>query len=65
MLGLATASCMVRNIFRGATGHIDTTGEAAALTALDASFADSGYHLQDLLVELVASDAFRLVGVVE
>ncbi|MEP7123651.1 MAG: DUF1588 domain-containing protein, partial [Byssovorax sp.] len=58
-------SCMVRNIFRGATGHIDTTGESAALIALDQSFADSGYHLQDLLVELVASDAFRLVGVVE
>jgi hypothetical protein len=58
-------SCMVRNIFRGATGHIDTKGESTALTELDASFADSGYHLQDLLVELVASDAFRLVGVVE
>jgi uncharacterized protein DUF1592/uncharacterized protein DUF1588/uncharacterized protein DUF1595/uncharacterized protein DUF1587/uncharacterized protein DUF1585 len=61
----AVTSCMVRNIFRGATGHIDTTGEAPALTELDKSFADSGYHLQDLLVELVASDAFRLVGVVE
>ena len=58
-------SCMVRNIFRGATGHIDTSGEAAMLTRLDQSFADSGYHLQDLLAELVASDAFRLVGVVE
>jgi hypothetical protein len=61
----AVTSCMVRNIFRGATGHIDTAGESPALKELDQSFADSGYHLQDLLVELVASDAFRLVGVVE
>ncbi len=61
----AVTKCMVRNIFRGATGHIDTKGEAPVLTELDKSFADSGYHMQDLLVELVASDAFRLVGVVE
>ena len=61
----AVTSCMVRNMFRGATGHIDTAGESPALTELDKTFADSGYHLQDLLVELVASDAFRLVGVVE
>ncbi len=61
----AVTSCMVRNIFRGATGHIDTAGESPALTELDKTFADSGYHLQDLLVELVASDAFRLVGVTE
>lgn len=59
------SSCAVRNIFRGATGHIDTAGESPALEKLDASFADSGYRMQDLLVELVASDAFRLVGVVE
>ncbi len=58
-------SCMVRNIFRGATGHIDTPGEEPVLKELDQSFTDSGYHLQDLMVELVASDAFRLVGVVE
>jgi PAS domain-containing protein len=58
-------SCVVRNIFRSATGHIDTSGESPALKELDASFADSGYRMQDLLVELVASDAFRLVGVVE
>ena len=58
-------SCVVRNIFRGATGHLDTAGEARALADLDASFATSGYRMQDLLVELVASDAFRLVGVVE
>jgi hypothetical protein len=61
----AVTSCVVRNIFRGAIGHIDTAGETPALDELDKSFAASGYHLQDLLVELVASDAFRLVGVVE
>lgn len=59
------SSCVVRNIFRSATGHIDTSGESPEMKKLDASFVDSGYRMQDLLVELVASDAFRLVGVVE
>ncbi len=59
------ASCVVKNIFRSATGHVDTFGETPELKKLDASFVDSGYRMQDLLVELVASDAFRLVGVVE
>ena len=41
------------------TGHVDEQGETAPLRALDAAFAASGYRMQDLLVELVASDAFR------
>lgn len=54
--------CVVRNIFRFATGHVETKGEKVAMEALGQAFADSGYKLQDLLVEVVASDAFRLVG---
>ncbi len=52
-------SCLVRNAFRMATGHVDTTGETAPLHRAERAFAESGYRLQALLVELVASDAFR------
>ena len=54
--------CMVRNLFRHATGHIETSGESVELEELDVAFADSGYRMQEILVELVASPAFRLVG---
>ncbi|WP_158501514.1 DUF1592 domain-containing protein [Vitiosangium sp. GDMCC 1.1324] len=51
--------CLVRNVFRMATGHVDTEGEQAPLHQLDETFATSGYRMKELLVELVASDAFR------
>ena len=40
----------------------ETDGELPAVLRLDLAFADAGYRIQDLLVELTASDAFRLVG---
>jgi hypothetical protein len=43
-------------------GHVETEGEEAALTALGESFAESEFHVEDLLVEIVASPAFKLVG---
>jgi hypothetical protein len=52
----------VRNLVRHATGHIETHGEKVELEELDVAFADSGYRIQEALVELVASPAFRLVG---
>lgn len=51
--------CFVRNLFRMATGHVEVGGETAPLLKLDAAFAASGYHVRDLLVEIVSSDAFR------
>jgi hypothetical protein len=54
--------CIARNIFRHATGHVETPGEEQAVAELGDAFERSGYKLQDLLVELVASDAFRYVG---
>ena len=56
------ASCIVRNVFRGATGHVETSGEKVEIKELEAAFTGSGFRLQDLLVELVASPAFRIVG---
>jgi hypothetical protein len=55
-------TCIVKNLFRAATGHVETAGERGKIDALSASFASHGHRLQDLLVELVASDAFRIVG---
>lgn len=57
-----TSACLVRNLFRHGTGHIELEGEYDALDRIDAAFGESGYRMQDLLVELVASPAFRLVG---
>lgn len=57
--------CTVRNLFRHATGHIEVSGEVATLLALSETYADHGYRMQDLLVELVANPTFRMVGAPE
>ncbi len=54
--------CMARFLFRQSTGHVETDGEAPALEAVDAAFAAGGYRVQQLMVEIAASPAFRLVG---
>lgn len=57
------ASCFVRNFYRQATAHVEQKGEAPAIEELVGKFDEGGYRVQDLLVALVASDAFRFVGV--
>jgi hypothetical protein len=54
--------CLVRQLYRDSTGHLETKGEEPAIEDLHRRFADNGYRVQELLVELVASPAFRLVG---
>jgi len=54
--------CMVRNLYRDATGHLETDGEEPALEDLHRRFEEKGFRVQELLVELVASPAFRMVG---
>lgn len=54
--------CLQRSLFRFATGHVETHGEALAMVALEQKFAASGYRLRQLLVDLVASEAFRKGG---
>jgi hypothetical protein len=56
------AACIIRNLFRNSMGHLETKGELPALAALEKAFDESGFRIQDLLVELVASPAFQLVG---
>ena len=51
--------CLTRTLFRHASGHVDLASEARPLAALHEAFSQSGFKYQDLLVELVASDAFR------
>jgi hypothetical protein len=53
--------CVVNNLIRGVLGHRETPGEAPGIDALDASFADSGYSMQSLLVAFPTSPVFRLV----
>ena len=54
--------CLVRNLYRHATGHIEGPGEEVALVAIEDAFVEGGHRMQDLLVEIVASPAFRVVA---
>jgi hypothetical protein len=56
------AACIIRNLYRNSMGHLETKGELPALRDLEEAFATSGYRVQTLLVELVASPAFQLVN---
>ena len=57
--------CMVRNLFRHATGHVERVGELPTLQEIDEAFAADGFRMQELLAQLVASKAFRMVGAPE
>jgi len=53
--------CWVRSLYRHATGHYEAEADEDALQDVDVKFEDSKYRLKQLLVEIVASDAFRYV----
>ena len=55
-------SCFVSHFLRQAMGRVEVEGEAAAIREIEKSFADSGYRIQDLMIEIVASPAFLNVG---
>ncbi len=55
----SVTECLARNLFRAATGHVDTLGESGPLNEVHAGFAASGFQLKDALIEIAASDAFR------
>lgn len=58
----AVAKCMLRSIYRYATGHVEVPTEAPVLADLGQRFQGSGYLLRDLMLDLVSSDGFRLVA---
>jgi hypothetical protein len=53
--------CLVRNLYRYATGHIETDGEEVVIRALAGSFSEEA-RLRQLLLEIVMSDGFRFTG---
>lgn len=57
-----TSDCLVRNLFRAATGHVEAAGDEAVVTALSSAFASDGFKVKSALSKLVVSDAFRFIG---
>lgn len=55
-------ACMVRQLFRHASGRLETPSEARSLRAVEESFAASGYRFRELLLAMATSDAFRMVS---
>jgi hypothetical protein len=53
--------CLVRNLYRHSMGHMETKGEFPALARLDTEFEEDGFRIQQLLVRIVQSPAFRQV----
>lgn len=60
----AVRSCLVRNLFRAGLGHVEVEGEEIVIAEVAEVF-DDDPSLKGLLVELVASEGFRMVGGVE
>ena len=56
-----TMGCVVRNLYRQAVGHVEDNGETVAIDAITAKFAAADYRLKAALIEVVASEAFRMV----
>lgn len=54
--------CLTRNLFRFATGHIETEGEVGSIQSMTEAFEQADYDIPTLLVEIVSSPAFRYVG---
>jgi hypothetical protein len=51
--------CLVRQLYRHATGHEEETGEQAVIDDLTTKFVGSGHQLLELMADIVASDGFR------
>ncbi|MCA9542127.1 MAG: DUF1588 domain-containing protein, partial [Myxococcales bacterium] len=54
------AECVVRQLYRHGTGHLEAREEERAVQALVEAFADAGHRFRPLLLALVMSDGFRL-----
>jgi len=55
--------CLVRNLYRYSSGHVETTREARMLDRVALGFEDEG--LRTLMVEIVSSSGFRLTSEAE
>ncbi len=54
--------CLVKRVYRYATGHEETLGEIAEIDRLAQRFASQGHRLQALLLDVVLSPGFRTVA---
>lgn len=57
-----TAECLVKNLYRYATGRPESDGQGAVIASLTERFSSSGYDFQTLMLDLVTSDGFRFVA---
>jgi hypothetical protein len=54
--------CLSRNLYRVAVGRLETEGEARPVRAVLEAFERSGFKLEEALVEIAASEGFRLAA---
>jgi hypothetical protein len=54
--------CLLRNIFRYASGHKETDGDAGELGAWKATFESNGHQLAGFLAAIAAGEGFRTVS---
>jgi hypothetical protein len=54
-----SGACLTRQVYRYATSHVDSDGEAVVLRDLAEAFTQGGHHFQSLVVGVVTSDGFR------
>ena len=59
------ADCLVRNLYRAATGHLELSGEQGLIAAQSSDFALNGFTVQRAIRAIVMSEAFRIVGLPE
>jgi len=57
--------CFVKQLFRHASGRVESAGERGELDRITQVWAGKGYKVKDLIVELVASKAFRQAANIE
>jgi hypothetical protein len=53
-----SASCLARNVFRYALGHLEGGGEEGAIAQVTKGYTDGGYRFRALLTGVVASPSF-------
>lgn len=58
----ATSDCVVKNLYRYASGHIEQPLEQPVLDELSAALVEGGYDLPATIATLAQSDAFRFAN---
>jgi Protein of unknown function (DUF1592)/Protein of unknown function (DUF1588)/Protein of unknown function (DUF1585)/Protein of unknown function (DUF1595) len=58
----AVAACMVRNLYRYATGRLEAETEEPVVQQLSTRFGTNKHDFQKLMLDLVTSDGFRYVA---